>query len=226
MSELLRWVENDLQLLALSFLDLAYLLRIIWLLRYPASRDRQAPSGSRAKGVLYSWANIAMPWAMESTRQNFFWYLQFVMFHVGIAAAIALSFVIPYAPHLLDRLFLVRGWQALMGTAGVVGGYRLYRRFADPVLRRISTPDDFFSLLLLTIWLLVAVAAAPNRPEQGEGLLLTFFFMTAFFLFYVPFSKILHYLYYPFTRYYFGKSMGHRGVYPLRRGPQPGSVKT
>jgi hypothetical protein len=34
---------------------------------------------------------------------------------------------------------------------------------------------------------------------------------------YVPFSKISHYLYYPFTRYYFGKSMGYRGVYPLKR---------
>ena len=34
----------------------------------------------------------------------------------------------------------------------------------------------------------------------------------------MPFSKISHYLYYPFTRYYFGKSMGRRGVYPMERG--------
>jgi hypothetical protein len=42
--------------------------------------------------------------------------------------------------------------------------------------------------------------------------------MTAFFLIYVPFSKISHYLYYPFTRYYLGKSLGYRGVFPIRRG--------
>jgi hypothetical protein len=38
----------------------------------------------------------------------------------------------------------------------------------------------------------------------------------------VPFSKISHYLYYPFTRYYLGKSLGYRGVYPIHHdGGQP-----
>ena len=40
--------------------------------------------------------------------------------------------------------------------------------------------------------------------------------LTAFFLFYVPFSKISHYIFYPFTRWYLGKTLGHRGVYPLK----------
>jgi len=57
-------------------------------------------------------------------------------------------------------------------------------------------------------------------PAAGEGILLAYFLLTAFFLVYVPFSKISHYLYYPFTRYYFGKSMGRRGVYPIERGPR------
>jgi nitrate reductase gamma subunit len=96
---------------------------------------------------------------------------------------------------------------------------------SDPFLRQISTPDDYFSLILLTVWLFVSIWAVPNRPDQGEGPLLTYFIMTAFFLVYVPFSKISHYLYYPFTRYYFGKSMGYRGVYPIKRGPQPKSTK-
>jgi hypothetical protein len=47
-----------------------------------------------------------------------------------------------------------------------------------------------------------------------------YFFLTAFFLIFVPFSKISHYLYYPITRYYFGKSMGYRGVYPIRMPPR------
>jgi hypothetical protein len=72
----------------------------------------------------------------------------------------------------------------------------------------------------LTVGLLFAVLAAPNDTTGGEGIVLTFFVLTAFFLIYVPFSKISHYLYYPFTRYYFGKSMGYRGVYPIRRGPK------
>ena len=86
-------------------------------------------------------------------------------------------------------------------------------------MRAISSPDDYFSLVLLTAWFLSAVLAAPNKtPDGQEWHLLSFFILTAFFLVYVPFSKISHYLYYPFTRYYFGKSMGYRGVFPVQRG--------
>ena len=46
MSETLRFVSDDLQLMALSFMAIVYIIRIRWLLRFKASRDRQAPSGA------------------------------------------------------------------------------------------------------------------------------------------------------------------------------------
>ena len=98
----------------------------------------------------------------------------------------------------------------------------MVRRIGSRYMRAISSPDDYFSLALLMVWLFFAVLAAPNDTTQGEWHVLTFFILTAFFLVYVPFSKISHYLYYPFTRYYFGKTMGYRGVYPVRRGSQVG----
>ena len=88
-------------------------------------------------------------------------------------------------------------------------------------MRALSSPDDYFSLLLLTAWFLFAYLAVPNSTAGGEWHLLTYFMLTAFFLMYVPFSKISHYLYYPFTRYYLGKTLGRRGVYPMRK-PQVG----
>ena len=106
----------------------------------------------------------------------------------------------------------------VIGAALVVGILRIIRRVGSPYMRAISSPDDYFSLVLLTVWFLSAVLAAPNDLGRGEGHLLSFFILTAFFLVYVPFSKISHYLYYPFTRYYFGKSMGYRGVFPVQRG--------
>jgi hypothetical protein len=72
--------------------------------------------------------------------------------------------------------------------------------------------------LLLTVWFLFDFLSAPNSTAGGEWHLVTYFALTAFFLVYVPFSKISHYLYYPFTRYYLGRTMGHRGVFPLVRG--------
>jgi nitrate reductase gamma subunit len=222
MSELLHFAEHRLQEVTLAIMAVTYTLRICWLLRFRAGRDRQAPTAftahAHAKGALYSWAIIAMPWEMESAQRHFWLYVQFVVFHFGVTAAIVMSFLIPYAPGALAPRPVVLVLQALMGGACLVGCYRFYRRVSDKVMRKISTPDDYFSLALLTVWFFIALLAAPNRPERGEGALLAFFFLTAFFLLYVPFSKISHYLYYPFTRYYFGKTMGHRGVYPFRRG--------
>jgi nitrate reductase gamma subunit len=221
MSELLYFAENELQEYALLIMACVYTIRIIWLLHFKAGRERQAPTGqfrtNKAKGIVYSWMNIAMPWAMESTRTKSFFYTQFVLFHLGVVAAIGLSFIIPYAPGLLKTGTPVRVLQVVIGLAFLVALRRMYRRITDKVIRAISTPDDYFSLALLTVWFFFGVLAAPNRPEQGEGVLLTFFILTAFFLIYVPFSKISHYLYYPFTRYYFGKTMGYRGVYPLAK---------
>ena len=161
-----------------------------------------------------------MPWAMESTRTRFPLYLQFVVFHLGVAAAILLSFIIPYGPQLLESPLIVLAFQGIMGAACAVGVIRMVRRVGSRYMRAISSPDDYFSLALLTVWLFSAVLAADI--SQGEWHLLAFFLLTAFFLAYVPFSKISHYLYYPFTRYYFGKTMGYRGIYPIQRGKKVG----
>ncbi len=221
MSEWLHFSEHELQEYALLLMACVYTLRIIWLLHFKAGRERQAATGqfrtTQAKGIVYSWMNIAMPWAMESTRKKFLFYIQFVLFHLGVVAAIGLSFIIPYAPGLLESGVVVSLIQVITGLAFLVALFRFYRRLTNKVMRAISSPDDYFSLALLTIWFFFAVLAAPNNLEQGEGTLLTFFILTAFFLVYVPFSKISHYLYYPFTRYYFGKTMGYRGVYPLAK---------
>ena len=224
MSELLHFSEHRLQEVSLVIMACVYSLRIAWLLHFKAGRDRQAPTGAfrntEAKGILYSWMNIAMPWGMESTRTQAFLYVQFVIFHLGVVASIGLSFIIPYTPQLLESRILTSALQLIIAAAFAVSILRIYRRISSKVLRAISTPDDYFSLVLLTFWFLFALLAVPNRPQEGETILLIFFFLTAFFLIYVPFSKISHYLYYPFTRYYFGKTMGHRGVYPLHRVPQ------
>jgi len=223
MSDVLHFSEHTLQEVALGFMALVYVMRITWFLRrFKAGAERQAPTGSlsttKARGILYSWANIAMPWAMESTRTKPLMYAQFVVFHLGVTAAIALSFIIPYAPGLLQSSTVTVLLQLVIGAACLVGAVRMIRRVTNPYMRAISSPDDYFSLILLTVWFFFAVLAVPNSTANGEWHLISYFSLTAFFLVYVPFSKISHYLYYPFTRYYFGKSMGYRGVYPLQHG--------
>jgi nitrate reductase gamma subunit len=226
MSDLLHFSEHRLQEVALVIMACVYTLRITWLLHFKAGRERQAPTGqshtNKRKGILYSWMNIAMPWAMESTRTRKLFYAQFVIFHLGVVSAIGLSFIIPYAPQLLDWRVLSATLQLSIAAAFVVSLLRVYRRISNKVMRAISSPDDYFCLMLLTVWFFFALLSVPNRPEEGETILLIYFWLTASFLIYVPFSKISHYLYYPFTRYYFGKTMGYRGVYPLQKDSRRG----
>jgi hypothetical protein len=154
---------------------------------------------------------------MESSRQHWFMYLQFVVFHLGVVVAIGLTFIIPYAPQLLESGALVSLFRTILALAFVVGIMRIVHRFGNKHMRAISSPDDYFSLVLLTIFFVFAFLAAPNDISKGETIMVAYFWITAFFLVYVPFSKISHYLYYPFTRYYLGKSLGRRGVFPLTR---------
>jgi nitrate reductase gamma subunit len=224
MSELLHFSEHRLQEVSLGIMAVVYTARLIWLFRFRGARDRQATTAQDATGAtagaLYSIANVVMPWAMESTRTNLSFYVQFVLFHIGVVAAIALSFVIPYGPGLLEPTLVVRLFQLCIGTACLVGCLRMVRRIRDPYIRAISTPDDYFSLTLLIVWFFFGVLAAPNSTAYGEWSLLTFFVLTAFFLIYVPFSKISHYLYYPLTRYWLGRTLGYRGVFPIKRHPR------
>ncbi len=221
MSNLLYFSEHTLQEAALIFMAVAYVVRIRWIMSFTATKERQPATGrgveDPSKGKKYSLASIVMPWAMESSRTHPFFYIQFVIFHLGVVAAIALSFIIPYGPGLLNSSVMTVLLQIFIGGAFIVGIMRFYRRLSDVYIRSISSPDDYFSLLLLTVWFAFAFISIPNDISGGEWHLLTYFILTAFFLIYVPFSKISHYLYYPFARYYIGKSFGRRGIFPIKR---------
>ena len=162
---------------------------------------------------MYSYMTLAMPWSMESTSKRWIKYIEFVIFHIGIVVTITATFIIPYAPALIGSTITIMVIQVIIAAAFIVGVIRLFRRFARPEMRAISSMDDYFSLLLLDFYLLSAFFGVPNNNEWS---LIAFFGLTTFFLIYVPFSKISHYLYFPFTRYYIGKHLGHRGVYPKK----------
>ncbi len=217
MSDFLHILENEIQIVALSFLILVYILRIIWLFRFKSSKEKSFPEGNAAAGIAYSMLNVAMPWAMESVRKKPFFYIQFVLFHLGVTLAITATFIIPYGPHLFEKHIIVMIFQIIVGLAFIVGLFRLYRRLVHPSIRLISSWDDYFSLVLMILYFAVAFFAIPNNYQQSEWPLILFFGLTAFFLIYVPFSKIGHYLYYPFSRFLLGRTMGHRGVYAKKK---------
>jgi nitrate reductase gamma subunit len=211
---------------ALIIMAVVYTLRLRWLFKFKPGADKSAP-GSPAttdakKGAYYSLLNVAMPWSMESTRKGFVFYLTFVVFHVGVVAGISLAFLSTIAPKLVSHPAFAWICGSSLFLAFLVAIYRIFRRLFKPVMKLISTPDDYFSLFMLTVWFgLGTVTQAHLAGVEGfesVSYLVAYLFLTSFFLIYVPFSKISHYLYYPFTRIWIGRALGHRGSYPIVRG--------
>lgn len=220
MSPLLRFAEYDLQVAALAFMAVVYALRLRWFFRFRSPKERSRPVGRSAAGVGFSLVNGLLPWGMESSRAKPGNYVQFAVFHLGVAAAIFATFVIPYAPGLFRSPLVLWAFRVVIGAAGLVGLWRLARRIGNKALRLVSSPDDYASLALMILYFAAGVLALTLDPGRSELPLLAFFGLTALFLVYVPFSKIGHYLYYPFTHFFLGRSLGRRGVYPLgRRSP-------
>ena len=220
-AEVIHWI-------ALVVMAIVYTMRIRWLLSFNLGKDKSAPGNpgqsNKQRGARYSLWNVAMPWSMESTRKpkGFIFYLSFVIFHMGVVAGITLAFVSTIAPDFLRIGVVANTMMVFLVAAFLVSVYRVFRRALRPLMRLISTPDDYFSLLMLTVWFgLGACTQAYLMGAWGmtdETLLVAYLYLTSFFLLYVPFSKISHYLYYPFTRTYIGRALGHRGSYPVVRG--------
>jgi hypothetical protein len=215
MNEFLAILKDQVQLAALAFMAVVYVSKVIWLMRFKPIVERTPSRGSKSAGIAYSYMTIAMPWAMESYRRQWYKYVEFSLFHLGVLVAIAASFIIPYAPEVMNNGTVVILFQTIVAAAFVVGVVRLVRRVFSPAMRIVSSIDDYFSIILLDVWLLSSFFAMPN---ESYWMLVAFFALTAFFLVYVPFSKISHYLLWPFTRYHLGKHLGHRGVYPKKQG--------
>ncbi len=210
--------------LALAFMALVYTIRLFWLFSFRGTKDRQPPGNLKQstpmKGAIYSLGNVAMPWAMESTRRGWLFYLSFVIFHLGVVAGISLAFLSSLDRSLLEIPAVSTVMMVMLGAAFAVGVGRIIRRIVTPYLRLISSPDDYFSVILLTVWFLVGVFAQAYIAGKldNEMFLVVYLLNTSFFLVYVPFSKISHYLYYPFARFWIGRTLGHRGSFPYSRG--------
>jgi len=199
--------ENMTHVVGTSILVFLYALRIAILLRRRLAKDRAFPKGKEWTGILWAYFTIFMPWSMDSTWKHWPRYLEFAIFHLGILFNILTSFLITYACGLLAtpvrEVFAV-----FIGAGLIVGLVRFVRRIATPHMRIISTPDDYASLALVILFLAFALPALYG----SEAALIVYFIIAFFFLIYEPFSKIRHYIYFPFARYFYGASLGRKGM--------------
>ena len=191
-----------------AILVLLYLVRLVVLLRRRPARDlASSPKGEIWRGTVDAFLTIVAPWRMESTQKHWMRYAEFAVFHLGVFACIALSFVVTYAPGALTPPVRAVAL-GLMAASLMAGGLRLYRRVRLPEMRIISSPDDYLAMGMVLGFLGTGMLGLMG----WEAAIIAYFVVSALFLVYEPFSKIRHYIYYPFARYYYGAAFGRRGV--------------
>ncbi len=212
-SHALSILEEPVQYVCLLFMASMYAMKIYQLMKKPGPPEKAELKGDRYAGAVHSLANVLRPWGMESTRNHMYFYVEFVIFHIAVFLTIGSTFFIPLTPWLMTPL-VSKVIMIFMGLAFLIGLRRIYRRFTTPEIRIISSPDDYFAISLMTIFFGVGFITMylwiQGRPETGW--MWIFFLMTTFFLLYVPFSKISHYVLYPFGRVMYGQIFGGRGV--------------
>ena len=193
-SPLLRFSQGPLLLGGLVFLLASCGYRLARLSRWQGSGSTRSPS---AHGGLL---RVLQPWCERQGSMAWLASVSFLALHLGVLGALGLTISIslgsgPGAGPAAAGLF-----QLVLSVSSLAALYRLGRRFFVPGLRAISGPDDFFALGLLATWFAAGVWAAPYDASHDGMPLLVFFFLSVFFLCYLPLGKTVHAFYRPFIR--------------------------
>ena len=215
--ELLNILKHEVHYIALAIMGTVYIAKILWILRFKPMKERTPAKGSHTAGIIASYLCLFTPWGMESTMKKWYKWVEFAIFHIGISLAITLSFLISLdAQSILTIGWLMNVFHIFFIASFIITVIRLGRRIFSPVNKAISHPDDYFSIFMMVVWFFLGTVMM-FIPENTLFLGL-YLGCTAFLIAYVPFSKMSHYIMWPFSRYYFGKHFGHRGTYPKVKG--------
>jgi len=99
---------------------------------------------------------------------------------------------------------------AVVTVASLVAA--LIRRLTNPVLRLISTFDDYFTWFVTLLPVLTGLAAAAHLGARYETLLAIHILSVALFFIWLPFGKLMHAFLVFLTRGATGSHLSHRGA--------------
>jgi nitrate reductase gamma subunit len=169
-------------------------------------------SGRTWKGILYAFSRGLAPWEKESAKKHLPTYFAGILYHAGIFVAFFVLLLRMISAELLFtaavRIILAGGLAAGLGL--------LIKRLSQTYLRHISSADDYISNLLADLFLLSALLSTWLAAA------LPWFHIAAIVLLvYLPWGKIIHCVFFFYSRTVFGRFFGRRGVYPHHRGTDP-----
>ena len=144
----------------------------------------------------------------ESLRLHRFDFAVGLVMHLGVVLSlITLAVVLLNSSRVLEIVSFA--WP-LLALTSVAGLFLFIRRMRSPILRAMSSPDDYLANLA-TVGLMVAACLAMTIGEPGSGVLLTY---SILFFVYLPLGKLRHVVFFFIARGDLGRRLGYRGVYP------------
>ena len=136
------------------------------------------------------------------------------MFHLGLFVLLFWA-----APHVrfIENELLGFGWtpapfwlfMAASAFAFTGSIMLIARRLVDPVLRKISTPDDYAGSIITFMVMLTGCLAL---QESWAGLRAFHMLWVEILMVYFPFSRLMHAFTFTFSRAYSGAMFGRRGI--------------
>lgn len=177
-------------------------------------REYSVGSGSRWRGIVYSFTGAMLPWRKETVSLHRGEFLTGIMLHIGVAWALIGMLTLVASPD-AGRALMRPGLPvfALSFCSALV---LMIRRMRSPLLRSFSTPDDYAAVAITALFLLAAALNA-LKPEAAAWFLAAGLLL----LLYMPLGKLRHAVFFFLSRGNYGLRLGHRGVYP----PQPSRMR-
>ena len=173
--------------------------------RRPYQAELAPTKGSPALGVLYAFTLGMAPWTKESARRHWVAYLRGIIFHISIFVAVLFLIASPWLAEIPPPLRISLAALFAVGAVLALAGFGM--RLSDPTMRLLSTPDDYFSLALTTLFLASGAASAAQVEFQPA-----FWAISGITMAYAPFGKLRHFLYFFYERIFLGLVLGRRGV--------------
>ena len=194
-------------LVALLFSMVVSFVHLLRLIRAGRPVDYSRPEGSIPEGIRYSFTTAMNPAKKESAFLHLPTYFSGIMYHLGVFFTLLLFVVMIFRGTTAG--LPLSYWLAVVPiVGGGAGAWLLIKRLADPMMRRLSTPDDYISNLLVTLFQLTAVLSLLT-----EGNTMLFLLSGGMLLLYFPLGKLKHAIYFFAARYYLGVFYGSRAVW-------------
>jgi len=203
------WYHNiALAAFLVCFISLSY--HFIRLIRLGAPKDYSQKAGNLKSAITYSFLGAMSPGKKESAYLHLPTYIAGLLYHFGTFTAIVLFFLFLVNIDLTGSM----RWASIgmLAFSGLSGGGILLKRMTVKKLRSLSSPDDYFSNLMVTVFQFFTLGMLVK-----ESFAPIYFLCVSLLLLYLPLGKLKHALYFFAARYHLGFFYGWRGIWSAKK---------